>query len=290
MCVIQRSISFSAHLVALILLMLSTVESGHRHNILVLTPITTPSHTNVFKPLVMALADRGHRVTHWDGLKPSKNNRTNLRVLYSPVMAEINSEHNVNFNDRDSPLRLLFRVPKTVANYCRAIHEDPVFHQLMNSRNEDKYDLIIVDGFFNECTLILAELFDIPFIYLNCFVPPPWLQNTIGTPMAFDHFPHSGLSLSDKMNFRQRMLNAVSGIALVAFYHVYVVPIIDRAASKVLGVDNATSILEIEDRYLSLLMTNTHFSLNYLMPTSPAVIQVGGVHCVPPKPLPAVIT
>ena len=30
----------------------------------------------------------------------------------------------------------------------------------------------------------------------------------------------------------------------------------------------------------------THFSINYQLPTSPAVIQTGGLHCVPPKPLP----
>lgn len=264
-----------------------SVAAG-RYNILVLTPITSPSHTNVFKPLVRALAERGHRVTHWDGLGPSKDDQPNLRVLYSPVMADINSEHNVNFNDRDSPLSLLFRVPATVADYCRAIHEDPVFHELMSSGNEEKFDLILVDGFFNECTLLLAELFDVPFVYLNCFVPPPWLQNAIGTPFAFDHFPHSGLSLSDRMNFWQRMLNALTGVGLVAFHHMYVVPVIDGAAVKVLGLHNFTSIVDIEDRHLSLLLTNTHFSINYLMPTSPAVVQVGGMHCVPPKPLPAV--
>jgi glucuronosyltransferase len=110
----------------------------------------------------------------------------------------------------------------------------------------------------------------------------------MGTPFAFDHFPHSGLSLSDRMNFWQRSLNAVTGLALVAFYHLYVVPVIDSAAVKVLGYDNFTSIVDIEDRRLSLLLTNTHFSINYLMPTSPAVVQVGGMHCVPPKPLPTV--
>ncbi|EFX66425.1 hypothetical protein DAPPUDRAFT_64710 [Daphnia pulex] len=156
----------------------------------------------------------------------------------------------------------------------------------MSTGLDEKFHLILVDGFFNECTLLLAELFDVPFVYLNCFVPPPWLQNTMGTPFAFDHFPHSGLSLSDRMNFWQRSLNAVTGLALVAFYHLHVVPVIDAAAVKVLGLDNFTSIVDIEDRRLSLLLTNTHFSINYLMPTSPAVVQVGGMHCVPPKPLP----
>ncbi|XP_032786301.2 UDP-glycosyltransferase UGT5 [Daphnia magna] len=267
------------------LVLSSIIVAATPYKILVLTPITSASHTNVFNPLVEALAERGHDVTHWNGLEiASTSNSSNLRRLYSPNLAKINQEHNVNFNDRDSPLRLLFRVPKTVARYCRAIHEDTIFLQLMNAKDEG-YDLIIAEGFFNDCTLLLAELFDVPFIYLNCFVPPPWLQFAIGTPFAFDHFPHLGLSFRDKMNFWQRTLNTVTGFLLVAFHHWYVVPIIDQASSRLLGADNATSILEIEDRYLSLLLTNTHFSINYLMPTSPAVVQVGGMHCVPPKPL-----
>ena len=38
--------------------------------ILVASPITSHSHTNVFKPLVRALVERGHDVTYWNGLRP----------------------------------------------------------------------------------------------------------------------------------------------------------------------------------------------------------------------------
>jgi hypothetical protein len=39
------------------------------YNILILWQITTPSHTNILKPLVMALADeRGHSVTYFIGM------------------------------------------------------------------------------------------------------------------------------------------------------------------------------------------------------------------------------
>nr|CAH0105632.1 unnamed protein product [Daphnia galeata] len=61
---------------------------------------------------------------------------------------------------------------------------------------------------------------------------------------------------------------------------------VDRVAANVLGMENLTSVLEIENRFLSLLMTNTHFSINYEYPTPPAVVQVGGLHCVPSKHLP----
>ena len=156
--------------------------SANADRILVLTPITSQSHSNVFKPLVMELANRGHFVTYWNGLLQTDKdlgshnattNNSNLRLLVSPNLARINSQHQIDFNDRDSPFRLLFRIHSTMVNYCTAIYEDPVFHQLMNSK--DQYDLIIVDGFGNDCTLLLAQVFNAPFVYLNCFPPSPWL-------------------------------------------------------------------------------------------------------------------
>jgi hypothetical protein len=257
------------------------------HNILVLTPITSPSHSNVFKPLVAELADRGHFVTYWNGLLQSDKsssviqsnqtttNSSNLRLLTSPNLVRLNSQHQIDFNDRDSPFRLLFRMQATIERYCRAIYEDPVFHQLMNSK--ERYDLIILDGFSNDCTLLLAEVFDVPFIYLNCVPPSPWLLYAIGSPLALDHFPNPA-GTRDKMDVWQRTFNTVTSVGALFIYRWHILPMIDRVASQVLGKHNLTSIVDIQSRHLSLLMTNTHFSINFQFPTSPAVVEVGGLH------------
>ena len=134
--------------------------------------------------------------------------------------------------------------------------------------------------------MLLAKALDLPFIYFNCFLPPPWLLDAIGSPLASDYFPHPGLSYTDEMNIWQRTFNLLTGVFVVYYHRWYVMSTVDRVAANVLGMENLTSVLEIENRYLSLLMTNTHFSINYEYPTPPAVVQVGGLHCVPPKPLP----
>ncbi|XP_046635580.1 UDP-glycosyltransferase UGT5-like [Daphnia pulicaria] len=271
-----------------ILLALTIICSGAAaHNILVLTPITTPSHSNVFKPLVAELADRGHFVTYWNGLLQSDKsssviqsnqtttNSSNMRLLTSPNLVRLNSQHQIDFNDRDSPFRLLFRMPGTLEKYCKAIYEDPIFHWLMNSK--ERYDLIILDGFSNDCTLLLAEVFDVPFIYLNCFPPSPWLLYAIGSPLALDHFPNPA-GTRDKMDLWQRTFNTVTSVGALFIYRWHILPMIDRVASQVLGKHNLTSIVDIQSRHLSLLMTNTHFSINFQFPTSPAVVEVGGLH------------
>ena len=168
----------------LVMTCLFVIQSVNAYNILVLSPITTPSHTNILKPLAMALADeRGHSVTYWNGLKPPStfNSTTNnLRVLHSPKLAEINSDHQIGFNDRNSAFRLFFDIPKRMKMYCTAVYQDPVFHQLMNNTMRERYDLIVIEGVFNECSLLLAKALDLPFIYFNCF----YLRLGYWTPLA----------------------------------------------------------------------------------------------------------
>ncbi len=258
-------------------------------NILVLSPLTAPSHSNFFKPVVKALADRGHFVTYWNGLesgiKTQNKSSSNLRLLYSPDLESLNRNYGVGFQDRGSPFRLFFDIPSRLAKYCAAVYQDPVFHELLHSK--ERYDLIIVEGMLNDCVLPLVPMFDVPFIYMNGIAPTPWLLDAVGSPLALDHFPNPGFSFPDEMNLWQRTFNALSGLMAVYFRHWFVVPVVDRMAAKMLG-DNLTSVEEIERRYLSLLITNTHFSINYQLPTSSAVIQAGGLHCVPAKPLPEV--
>lgn len=274
----------------------SIVWSVESHNILVLTPITTPSHSNIFRPLVNALVDRGNDVVYWNGLKPdnsvywmAESSNNSLRLLYSLHLDQVNNNHVIGFQDRDSPFRLFFDFPHRMETLCRAVYQDSIFHRLMET--SEKFDLIVVDGVLNECVLPLIETLNVPLIYVSCLAPPPWLLTAVGSPLSFESFPNPGLGLTDHMNFWQRTFNSLSGCMSVYFRHWFVLPAIDRVARSMLSAYNwTTKIQEIESRRLSLLITNTHFSMNYHLPISPAVVNAGGLHCccVKPKPLPQV--
>ena len=259
------------------------------YNLLVLSPITTPSHSNFFKPVVKALVDRGHSVTYYNGLyqknqvETTKNHTNNLRVLGSPSLHKLSTDYQVDFNIREKPMKFLSELPERMENYCTTIYSDPAFHQLLNSN--EKIDLIIIEGYLNDCLLPLVAILDVPFIYMNGVAPIPWLLNAIGSPLALDHFPNPVFSFKDEMDFWQRTVNSVSTVIGVYHRHLFIMPVVDRIAHKMLK-RNLPTIAEIEHRYLSLLIVNTHSSINYQLPTSPAVIQAGGLHCVPSKPLP----
>ena len=94
-------------LMTVILLNTATARSNKGYNILFLSPITAPSHSNFFKPVIAALAGRGHTITYWNGLKPSEDeillanqSNNNLRLLYSDNLAEFNTNYQISFKDR----------------------------------------------------------------------------------------------------------------------------------------------------------------------------------------------
>uniref|UniRef100_A0A0P6EHC7 UDP-glucuronosyltransferase n=1 Tax=Daphnia magna TaxID=35525 RepID=A0A0P6EHC7_9CRUS len=274
---------------AFLLLFLST-ELAAAHRILFLSPISTRSHTNFVKPIIKGLVERGHFVTYWNGLIPKNqgtnalNQTTNLRLLYSPELDALSSDHNVDFSAGTKNFYLLFELPKRVELYCKTIYRDPVFHQLMASH--EKFDLIIVEAAVNECILPLVYKFDAPFIYTMGAMPMPWHLDAVSSPLAFDHYSHVGSAYKDEMNFWQRTYNTLTGILAVYYWRWIVMPVADHLAAETLHIENLPTMERIENKYLSLLILNTNLGLNYQMATTPAVIQAGGINLGPAKPLP----
>ena len=260
-----------------------------KSNILVLAPYTAPSHSNFVRPVVKALASRGHTVTYWNGLKPAINDESlkyNLRQLYSPSIDEYNSKEEVTFADRGKGFFLILKTSVRILNFCKIFYNDPIFHQLMTT--DEQFDLVIVEGFGNECVLPLVHKFKAPFVYLNGIAPTPWHLEAIGSPLPFDHYPLPSFSFTDRMDFWQRTINALSGLFGIYFRNWVLVPTVDRLASQMLTNVSLPSVRTIERESLSLLITNTHSSMNYHLPMTANIIEAGGLHCVPSKPLPKV--
>lgn len=262
-------------------------DLAHGSNILVLSPITAPSHSNFVRPIVQTLARRGHTLAYWNGLKPNSDESSpNIRQLYSDELGLINSDHNMRFDDRNKPFQLFLAFYDRTIKYCTAIYQDPIFHQMMTT--DEHFDLVLIEGVLNECVLPLIPVLKVPFIYLNSIAPTPWLLDALGSPQTFEIFPNPGFSFTDEMSLPQRILNTAAGLFLLLFRNWVLLPLVDQMALKMLNGSHLTSVTGVEERYLSMVLTNTHFSMNYQLPKTSDLVEVGGLHCLPTKPLPTV--
>lgn len=192
----------------------------------------------------------------------------------------------MRFDDRDNSFQLFLAFYDRMVKYCTAIYQDHIFHQLMTT--DEHFDLVLIERVLNECVLPLIPVLKAPFISLNSIAPTPWLLDALGSPQAFEIFPNPGFSFTDEMSLPQRILNTAAGLFILLFRNLALLPLVDRMALKMLNGSNMASVAGVEERFLSIVLTNMHFSMNYQLPKTSALVEVGGLHCLPRKPLPTV--
>jgi glucuronosyltransferase len=185
-------------------------------------------------------------------------------------------------NDKSlSPLIML----EAFTEGCSLTYDLPQVKEIMNQ----KFDLILLQPFFNDCALGLIWKLQAPLVLFFPSVVPSFLVSKIG-----GHFPPSfnpnfalGYPFQKVMTFYQRFLNFGVTILMDLIIDFYYEPKMTAIYREKLGNDVPT-VSEILAN-TSLILSNSHFSLNGHKPYLPDVIDVGGIHNHPSQPLPKVI-
>ncbi|CAG7734362.1 unnamed protein product [Allacma fusca] len=184
-------------------------SSVQAENVLVLAALSSPSHKNVFSPIVTGLAEKGHQVTVVTAWKP-KSEQKNVRELV--VLPGFDYFPNIStMKIRKEGIRgMLSQSPEPFLECCRKIYRNPEFQDL------------------------LRQPFDV-------------------------HSPRPLLFHSEPGESTATVIRPGSHVALWT----------DEIKANV-----------------SVLLMNSHFSINGARPVLPDVIEIGGGHCKPGKPLP----
>lgn len=114
----------------------------------------------------------------------------------------------------------------------------------------------------------------------------PWLNTRFGNLDHPAYIPIMFMDYSDKLSFLERVENTLMYILnKILHYFLFEVPG-NNAVRKFIGEDIPT--LSKISQNSSLLLVNTHFTLNRPRPYVPNVIEVGGMHIGATKKLPKV--
>nr|CAD7614079.1 unnamed protein product [Timema genevievae] len=243
------------------------------------------SHFFVFEPLLKALAAKGHDVTVVSYFPQKKilPNYTDID-LQSSVTA-LKPTSGVTFEDITGGN--VFGSARMVldlgAQDCERIYSHPSIVKLINS--EEKFDLVINELFNTDCYLGIANRFKSPHIALSSHALIPWANDRFGNPDNPAYIPDLFLPLSNRMDFFERFQNTLT-LLYHKMIHYYISDTKGIPVFKTYLVNS--SPLEELEKNTSLILVNTHFSLNQPRPLVPAVIEVGGIHFQQPKNLPVV--
>ncbi|XP_064112836.1 UDP-glycosyltransferase UGT5-like isoform X1 [Macrobrachium nipponense] len=247
------------------------------YKFLMLLPMGSKSHRNVFMPLVEALADRGHKVdmlTSYDIQHKNPNIREIPHGLPHYPRGKINM-----FNDANTVLGTYHMLKDNMCKMAKDIYHVPRVKELYRKRKE--YDLIVIDHLFHE--FIYPFIHEMPFITIATSGLDSRQSAVLGNVLSPAYIPNS-LDIPDCKHVFGRIFNAIVSIARPFYWrHWQVIPAVQQEIN--MHFPDLPPLLELE-RNQSLVLMNYHFSTDLTVPLLPVQVEVGSMHCRPAKPLP----
>ncbi|KAI8043739.1 UDP-glycosyltransferase UGT5 [Drosophila gunungcola] len=246
------------------------------------------SHFDFFRPMFLALAERGHSISMYSyfPLEKPVANYTDYVFHGMPLLTDIVDLK--NFESEWKPLGLPFKVPTYFMlndwglRSCKVGLNSPLIAELLES--PIRYDVIILENFSNDCMAAVAHLLKAPVIALSSCAIMPWHYQRMGSPFINPIMPMNFLPYTDEMSLIDRLNNFFHFHTVNTLYNLITQPATDALIAQRFGA-GLPPINEIV-KNTSLMLINQYYALTGPRPYAPNVVEVGGLQVGPLKPLP----
>ncbi|XP_076049303.1 uncharacterized protein LOC143029976 [Oratosquilla oratoria] len=247
------------------------------YKILMLLPLSSRSHENVFVPLAEALAERGHEVTM---IKNTEMKSRHPRIHEIRHNLEYVNPSSVDLSPNWGKIDTTFQFfDERLPRLARDLYKVPKVMQIYKRRHE--FDVVIIDQIFNEMAFPFAH--EMPFIMLS----PPGLEpgtsailgNVLNPSYAFSQ----GAFFRNPMTFIERLKNLAAHFMQLRVFNMIVLPKIQAEISE--QFPDLPSLMDIK-KNVSLTLLNSDHTYGTSVPLLPSQVEIGGIHCSPAKPLP----
>ncbi|XP_076375313.1 UDP-glucosyltransferase 2 isoform X5 [Megalopta genalis] len=255
---------------------LTILSACHGYRILGLFPLNGKSHFMMFERLMKVLAKKGHQVdvvSTFPLKKPFRN--YNDALVVSVTRQFIN---NITYLDMYtmSAMSASSSVANLAGNEVCETLSDPRIQQLAKNPPKDPpYDAVIVEVFGAHCYLAIGHLLKVPIIGVSSAILYPWHHDLIGNPHNLAYAANNLITLPEQMNFWQRAYNFLHSTYHEMSFLYYSSPQTE-IARKYLG-DDIPDVRTLE-KNISMILVNSHISMNGVKTMTPALIEVGGLH------------
>ncbi|KAK4872337.1 hypothetical protein RN001_014366 [Aquatica leii] len=258
---------------------LSLVSINNGARILAYIPTASYSHQVVFRPLWRELSLRGHQVTllTTDPINdPTLTNLTeiNLNFTYTQMQEMILKLVKTN------PILSIQLLSDSFIDNVDAQLQHPEVLKLIK---EGSFDLVIAEQ-LTSIPFAFAKIFQCPSIAIASLAVVEPVYERFGVPTHPILYPNVILPFTKTTTLTERIVSVIFHYGLKLFARFDKIPKENRILKKNFGEDFPTTT-ELANN-ISLLLENTEPIFDKIRPRVPVVIPVGGIHRVPPKPLP----
>ena len=292
----MNKMKFSNSILSVLLMLLVAICSfSNASRILVAAPSGTKSHQNMFVPLVKELARRGHHVTVISNYAASdfRNSPETIReIIIDKLALDVSIFPNM-FEYMLSPwsietVKETIAMMATTSSLSRDVAPDAIFDdpQVRDLIANDKFDLVLISEASSIFGYQFGWHFKTPIIACSPNALMPGRATQLGDDEHYSYVPFIMSSYSDKMTLYQRTMTLIFSKFFSAVFFRHYPEIWSKVEAKKLF--NQLPPFEEMAKNVSIFFTNTHPSFSYPRTLPPQVIEVGGLHCRPARPLPKV--
>ncbi|XP_063221122.1 UDP-glycosyltransferase UGT5-like [Bacillus rossius redtenbacheri] len=252
-------------------------------------PFPGRSHVVIYSSLLRGLAARGHNVTVFSAYsldQPVANYTAVKLALDLSAQADIRKNKGLFSFGEQNPFFTIVISHVLAPTFTEQTFQQSSIQDLIATANE-KFDLVIIEDLYADAFAGFAHKFDAPLIYMSPITGYPWTNDLIGNPSPDSYVPSIFSQYSDHMTFRERLFNTVINTFGRLFRQLYYIPRQNSMMRQYFkGVPNLPHISEIITQRTALVFTYAMPGVSYPQPLLPNLIQIGGMHLKPVKPLP----
>jgi glucuronosyltransferase len=247
-----------------ILLVLFVTYSVESARILGVFPYPSRSHSILGQALFKELAKQGHDVTYvspYPFKTPPAKNYRDIGITSKGLFEVFEAEIDASFEETSENIVKLMKMWfDNIAAMQEYFLSDPAVQVLLNSK--EKFDVCIIEFLMNESSLGFGSQFDCKVIAMSTFGQVKYINDMLHSPMPLSTTPHPFLKLTDRMNYWERMENIVTNLIEDIGFKIYHYPLQDAIYEKYFK-KGKPSFSQMMRHSVSLVLLNTHFSLNF---------------------------
>jgi len=250
-------------------------------NILAVQTIPGKSHWNVMRATLRALTDRGHNLTVFTPFaEGDRDGYTEVDV--SKQMVPILSINATFLIEKYGHIRKLM---PSIINYTRAscdiIYGHPRMVDILKKAATGQFDLVVTEPMGSDCVAYVATVIDVPMVYVVPFAVITYLERSLTGHISNPAIVGHAMShLGTLKTFAERFAN----VALTVYCST-----LKWYAELQEWQANPQPYDAVDLARPSMVFINSHFSIEPPQPQTPDVVQIGGIHLTPPKPIPKVM-
>ncbi|NP_001243980.1 UDP-glycosyltransferase UGT39B1 precursor [Bombyx mori] len=250
-------------------------------NILYVMPFTSKSHHIMLKPIGLELARRGHNVTVITGFrdKNAPANYRQIQVDQKEIWDVIGTKRPnvfdmVGVSTEEFHNMILWRGGLGFTNLTLNSAEVKSF-----LAEDNKFDLVICEQFFQEAMNILAHKYKAPLVLVttfgNCMRHNIMIRNPLQLATVISEF----LEVRNPTSFFARLRNVYFTVYEYVWWRYWYLEEQEKLVKKYIPnlEEPVPTLLEMQ-KNASLILINGHFSFDTPAAYLPNIIEIGGVH------------